>query len=215
MKKMNYSNYEENEEKVEMIPASSVEVLETRPNMSFSSISTQSSIDSMANAISPVAALTSVLNTALGAITDIGKCITIVAVEKEKTKQIEAAARVQIEESIQQTNRIRIQEQEQTDRLIIQCKADLKTQEYELKKLCETNRSREVEINQNHKFYMEQLDNIQKIIENVMKDKEVILKHIPNVVNDSQKLEQLLHSLNDTNTRLVELSRGIIEIKKG
>lgn len=215
MKKMNYSNYEENEEKIEMIPKSSVEVLDTRPNMNFPSVSTQSSIDSMANAISPVAALTSILNTALGAITDIGKCVAIVAVEKEKTKQIEASARIQIEESIQQTNRIRIQEQEQTNRLIIQCKADLKAQEYELKKLCETNRSREVEINQNHKFYMEQLDNIQKIIENVMKDKEVILKQIPNVVNDPQRLEQLLHSLNDTNTSLVELSRSIIEIKKG
>lgn len=215
MKKMNYSNYEDHDEQIETIPSNSVEVLDTHPNMNFSSVSTQSGTDAIASAINPVAAITSILNTAFGAITDIGKCIAIVAVEKEKTKQIEAAVRVQREEYIQQTNRIRIQEQEQTKRLLIQCKADIEAQKYELKKLCETNRSKEAEINLNHKLYMEQLDKIQKIIENVMKDKEIILRQVPNVINDSQKLEQILHSLNDTNIRLVELSKSIIEIQKG
>lgn len=212
---MNYSNFEENEEKIETIPASSVEVLNTRPNISFPSATANSNSGSIANALSPFAAVSSIINTALGTITDISKCISIVAVEREKTKQIEAACNAQIEESIQQTNRIRIQEQEQTNRLAIQCQADLQTQEYELKKLRETNRLKEIELNQNHKLYMEQLNELDKIIEKIIKGKDVILQLIPNSVNSSCALENLLHHLNDTNVRLVELSKAIVELKRG
>lgn len=212
MKKMNYSNYEDN---VEIIPGSSVEVLDTQRNENMPTSRPQSTGGSVANAINPVMAIASVVNTALGTISDISKCIAMVSVEKQRTKQVEAQARAQIEESIQQTNRIRIQEKENTKRLIIQCKTDLANKEYELKKLREENRFRQVELSQNHRLYIEQLNDLNKIVENVMGDKNVILQLIPDMVGDRQGLESLLHSLNDINTRLVEISKEIVELKKG
>lgn len=212
MKKMNYSNYEDN---VEIIPGSSVEVLDTQRNENMPTSRPQSTGGSVANAINPVMAIASVVNTALGTISDISKCIAMVSVEKQRTKQVEAQARAQIEESIQQTNRIRIQEKENTKRLIIQCKTDLANKEYELKKLREENRFRQVELSQNHRLYIEQLNDLNKIVENVMGDKNVILQLIPDMVGDRRGLESLLHSLNDINTRLVEISKEIVELKKG
>lgn len=211
MKKMNYSNFDEG---VEVIPASSVEIMDIKQNSNLPTVSGQVG-GTIANAISPVAAIAGVVNTALGTISDISKCFAMVSIEKQRTKQVEAQARVQIEESIQQTNRVRIQEKENTKRLVIQCKTDLANKEQELKMLRETNRSREAELNQNHKLYMEQLDDLNKIIENIMNDKNVIHQLIPDMVGDSQGLETLLHSLNDINTKLVDISKEIVELKKG
>ena len=212
MKKMNYSNFEDN---IEIIPASSVEVLDVQRNKNLPTAIIQSSGESIANAISPVAAIASVVNTTLGVISDISKCMAMVSIEKQRTKQIEAKVRVQIEESIQQTNRIRIQEKESTQRLIIQCKENLATKESELKKLREENRYREVELSRNHGLYIKQLNDLNKIIDNIMGDKNVILQLIPDMVSNSQGLEALLHSLNDINTKLVEISKKIVELKKG
>ena len=78
-----------------------------------------------------------------------------------------------------------------------------------------TNCLREAELNQNHKLYMEQLDNLNKIVENIMNDKNVIHQLIPSIVGDSQSLETLLHHLNNINTKLVEMSGKIVKLKKG
>lgn len=213
MKKMNYSNFEDN---VEIIPATSVEVIDAQQHGPLATVNGQASgSGSIANAISPASAILSVINTALGTISNISNCIATVSIEKQRTKQIKAQASAQIEESIQQTNRIRIQEKESTKRLIIQCKADLANKEYELKKLREENRTREVELRRNHRLYIEQLDALNKIVENIIGDKNIILQLITDMVVDSNGLETLLHSLNDINTKLVEISKEIAELKKG
>ena len=93
MNKMNYSNFDDS---VEIVPESSVEIIDIKQNSNLPTISRQAG-DSIANAISPVAAISSVVNTALGTISDISKCIAIVSIEKQRTKQVEAQARVQIE----------------------------------------------------------------------------------------------------------------------
>ena len=103
MKKMNYSNFEDN---VEIISSSSVDILDTQRNENMATSKMQSTGGSIANAINPVVAVASVVNTI---ISDISKCIAIVSIEKQRTKQVKAQARIQIEESIQQTNRIKIQ----------------------------------------------------------------------------------------------------------
>lgn len=211
MKKMNYSNFDDGSE---IIPANSVEIIDIKQDNNLSTVSRQVG-GNVASAINPVPAIASVVNTALDTISDISKCIAMVSIEKQKTKQIEAQARIQIEESIQQTNRIRIQEKENTKRLIIQCKTDLAKKEQELKMLRETNRSREAELTQNHHLYMEQLDDLNKIVENIMNDKNIIHQLIPSVISDNQGLETLVHSLNDINTKLVEISKEIVELKKG
>lgn len=212
MKKMNYSNFED---KVEIVPASSVEVVDVQRNESLPTSMEQARGGTIANELSPVTIIESIVNTALGTITDISKCVAMVSIEKQRTKQVEAQVRTQIEESIQQTNRKKIQEKESTKRLIIQCKTDLLNKKYELKKLREENQSREVELSRNHRLYIEQLDDLNKIVENIMSDKNTILQIIPDVVGDSQGLETLLHSLNDINTKLVEISKEIVELKKG
>lgn len=211
MNKMNYSNFDDS---AEIVPASSVEIIEVKPNSNLLTEGRQAG-NSIANAINPVAAIVSVVNTTLGTISDISKCFAVVSIEKQRTKQVEAQARAQIKESIQQTNRIRIQEKENTKRLVIQCKKDLANKELELKMLREINRSREVEVNQNHRLYMKQLDDLNKIIENIMNDKNIIHQLILDMVDDSKGLETLLHSLNDINTKLVEISKQIVELKKG
>ena len=213
MKKMNYSNFEDN---VEIIPATSVEVIDAQQHGALATVNGQASgSGSIANAISPASAILSVINTALGTISNISNCIATVSIEKQRTKQIKAQASAQIEESIQQTNRIRIQEKESTKRLIIQCKADLANKEYELKKLREENRTREVELRSNHRLYIEQLEALNKIVENIIGEKNIILQLITDMVGDSNGLETLLHSLDDINTKLVEISKEIAELKKG
>lgn len=211
MNKMNYSNFDDS---AEVVPANSAEIIDTKQISSLPTEGRQVG-NPIANAISPVAAIASVANTTLGTISDISKCIVMVAIEKQRTKQVEAQAHVQIEESIQQTNRIRIQEKENMKRLLIQCKTDLAKKEQELKMLRETNRSRETEVNQNHRLYMEQLDDLNKIIENIMNDKNIIYRLISDMVGDSQGLETLLHSLNDINIKLVEISKEVVGLKKG
>lgn len=212
MKKMNYSNFEDN---IEIIPASSVEVLDIQRNENSPTAMVQSSGDFIANAISPAMAIANLANTALGTISDISKCITMVSIEKQRTKQVEAQACVQIEESIQQTNRSRIQEKEITKRLIIQCKANLANKEHELKKLRKDNLFREKKLNQNHRLYIESLDLLSKMVESITDEKNSFLKLIPNMVDNSQNLEMWLHYLNNINTNLVEISKKIVELKKG
>lgn len=212
MKKMNYSNFKDN---TEIVPVTSVEVIDSS---AYKTLSTESArkdgIGSLAN-ISPPAAIASVINTALGTISDISKCIALVSFEKQRTKQIQAQANAQIEESIQQTKRIKIQEQETTKRLIIQCKADLAKKEIELRSLCEANRSREVELIKNHDLYLEQLNDLDKIVENIMNDKNVIHQMLISEIEDRVLLESLLHSLNDINAKLVDISREIVGLKRG
>lgn len=211
MKKMNYSNFDDS---VEVIPVSSVEIVDVKQNKSFSTVSGQASA-TIANTINPVVAITSVVNTVLSTISDITKCIAMVSIERQKTKQIEAQVRVQREEAIQRTNTIRIQEKENTKRFILQCKTDLEKKEQELKIIRENNRLKEYELKQDHKLYMEQLDNLNKIVENIMNDKNIICRLILERGDEGQGLETLLHFFNNINTKLVEISKEIVELKKG
>lgn len=211
MKKLNYSNFDD---VVEVVPASSVEIIDVKQNGNLPTVNGQV-CEAIVNTISPVAAIVNVANKALWTISDISKCIAMVSIEKQRTRQVEAQAQIQIEESIQQTNRIRIQEKENTKRILIQCKTELAKKEQDLKMLREANRYKETELIQDHKLYIEQLDNLNKIVDNIMIDKNKIYHLIPNAIEDSQKLEILLHFLNDINTQLVDISKEIVKLRKG
>ena len=155
---------------------------------------------------------------ALDTISTISKCITVVSIEKQKTAQVKATMKAKIEVSKQETERVKIQEKEETKRLVASCEKDLKKNELvkevfpELEKLRYKYeyKSREREVS--HNEYTETLDLLEKQVDDIMKDKELLRRII---VEDSASLqiETFLHSLNEANIKLVEISNQIVALR--
>lgn len=68
MKKMNYSNFDDI---VEVVPASSVEIMDVKQNNTLPAVSVQAAGGTVANAINPMNAIVSLVNTALITVSDI------------------------------------------------------------------------------------------------------------------------------------------------
>lgn len=209
MAKMNYSNFKEDE--CEIIPTEAVEVL---PNTKYdlSSKPADGTGQALASAVSPVAAITNCINVALDTISTISKCITVVSIEKQKTAQVKATMKAKIEVSKQETERVKIQEKEETKRLVASCEKDLKKKKLELEKLRYKYeyKSREREVS--HNEYTETLDLLEKQVDDIMKDKE-LLRRIIVEDSDSLQIETILHSLNEANIKLVEISNQIVALR--
>lgn len=209
MAKMNYSNFKEDE--CEIIPTEAVEVL---PNTKYdlSSKPADGTGQALASAVSPVATITNCINVALDTISTISKCITVVSIEKQKTAQVKATMKAKIEVSKQETERVKIQEKEETKRLVASCEKDLKEKKLELEKLRYKYeyKSREREVSYNE--YTETLDLLEKQVDDIMKDKE-LLRRIIVEDSDSLQIETFLHSLNEANIKLVEISNQIVALR--
>lgn len=210
MTKFNYSNYDNTLE--------SHEVIDITPQKKFLTTNKQTNfpVISRMPTISKINYSVTIIEKLLDTINNISNCITMISIEKQKTRQIEIQAQVQIEEFFQQTNRIKIQEEEYTKRFIAQCNTDLKQKEYELKKLCMTNKLKENKLKIKHKQYMEELNYLNKIVESLLNDKnKVIYPYILNKINDDDTQEKLLKEWNNINNNLIEISKAIVMLKKG
>lgn len=170
--------------------------------------------EAIASAISPYAALVSIGNSLVDLTSDICKCITLVSIEKQKTERVKAKAYAEMEESRQKTNRVKIQEKEITERLIIQCKENLAEKQMQLQKLCEENRYREYELKKSHMLYQQQLERMDWVLQSIIKQKTAFLQQLPNIIDETSKLKLILSSINDADQRLVEISAKIMELQK-
>ena len=120
--------------------------------------------------------------------------------------------KAKIEVSKQETERVKIQEKEETKRLVASCEKDLKEKKLELEKLRYKYeyKSREREVS--HNEYTETLDLLEKQVDDIMKDKE-LLRRIIVEDSDSLQIETILHSLNEANIKLVEISNQIVALR--
>ena len=209
MKKIDYSKFDGS---IEIVPKKSVKIIDEKQNDYFTTGS-RSFGDPIIKGMNPVAAIESIVSGALSTISNIAQCITMVSVEKQRTKQIEAQARVQIGESIQQTERIRVQERETTKRFEIQCKASLRKMKQELEILRETNRSRERELSNNHEIDLKILDSLDRIVKTLVEKNNGICQLILDMNGNDKDFEGILHLSGNTNNSLIEIAKKIVELR--
>ena len=209
MKKIDFSKFDGS---IEIVPKKPVKIIDEKQNDYFTTGS-RSFGDPIIKGINPVAAIESIVSGALSTISNIAQCITMVSVEKQRTKQIEAQARVQIGESIQQTERIRVQERETTRRFEIQCKASLRKRKQELEILRETNRSRERELSNNHEIDLKILDSLDRIVKTLVEENNGICQLILDMNGNDKDFEKILHLSGNSNNSLIEISKKIVEVR--
>jgi len=212
MAKMNYSNFKE--DGYEIIPAESVEVLPISTSYNLSNNYSNKNGQTIANILNPnpVGIISNCINSALDTVSTIGKCITFISVEKQKTKQIKATMEAKIVESKQQTKRLKIHEEEETKRLIVNCESDLKLKKLELEKLRDEYKFKSGEREISHKKFAKVLDFLEKQVDDLIKDKD-LLRNIILEESDFSQIEIYLHSLNEANIKLIEISKQILSLK--
>lgn len=204
---MNYSNFKEDE--CEIIPAESVEVLSANTSYNLLNNSSHGNGQALANAVSPVAAITNCISMSLDTIS---KCIAAVSIEKQKTEQVKAEMSAKIIESKQQTERVKIHEKAETKRLIVSCEFNLKNQKIEMEKLRDKYKFKTYKREVSHSEYMESLTQIEKTVDELMKTTEFLRNAFLQETNFSQK-EVCLHNLNQANMQLVEITKQLISAK--
>lgn len=209
MKKIDYSKFDGS---IEIVPKKPVKIIDEKQNDYFTTGS-RSFGDPIIKGMNPVAAIESIVSGALSTISNIAQCITMVSVEKQRTKQIEAQARVQIGESIQQTERIRVQERETTRRFKIQCKASLRKMKQELEILRETNRSRERELSNNHEIDLKILDSLDRIVKTLVEENNGICQLILDMNGNDKDFEEILHLSGNNNNSLIEIAKEIVKVR--
>lgn len=163
-----------------------------------------------AGALNPVVSL---LNSAIGAFTDISKCIAVVSCEKQRTKQVRAQADAQIEESRQQTKRVQIQQTEETRRFAAQCEKEIEINRIELEKLQEELQDKDAERRISHQTYIASLDTLEKAITSVASRSDTLLQRL-SLEADAETLQMILQSWDRSDTTLVELSKQIVELRR-
>lgn len=207
MAKMNYSNFKEDE--CEIIPAESVEVLPVNTSYNLLNNSSHGNGQALANAVSPVAAITNCISMSLDTIS---KCIAAVSIEKQKTEQVKVEMNAKIIESKQQTERVKIHEKAETKRLIVSCEFNLKNQKIEMEKLRDKYKFKTYKREVSHSEYMESLTQIEKTVDELMKTTEFLRNAFLQETDFSQK-EVCLHNLNQANMQLVEITKQLISAK--
>lgn len=211
MRKMNYSNFDED---IDIVPSNAVQNLSVEPNVNHAvaqyPLSTGSLMAGMPmNEFDSPVSISNLIDKSLNVISVISNCIATVLVEKQKTKQIEAQSRVLIEESKQSTNRIKMQEKEHTKRFLIECRTELEKTKYELKKLYEKNRSREIELKQNHIEYMEIINHLKKQIDDIMSKRDQLFEAFYAL----DQYEQALGVLRETHVQLLDLDKQLVKLR--
>jgi len=207
MAKINYSNFKE--DGCEIIPAESVEVLPANTSYDILNNSPHGDGQALANAISPVAAITNCISMSLDTIS---RCMAAVFIEKQKTEQVRAQMNAKITESKQQTERVQIQEKAETKRLMENCEFHLKSQKLELEKLRDKYRFETYTRKVSYKEYMKSLAQIEKVADELMKTTDFLRNAFMQETDLSQK-EVCLHNLNQANIELVELTKQLISAK--
>lgn len=208
MGKLNYSNFDDTDEMM-IVPAGSTELIKNPSGENNGSINPVSIITPITNAISPQASFVNICSVAIQTIDNISRYCAMVAIEKQKTKQIKAQASIQIEESKQQTKRIEIQEKEKTKRAIIEYKEEIERRKQELEILRENTRLGETKNDQNRILYTERLNQLHQIIQSIINDKNTILQ----IAAGGDYNEDVLCKISEWNGQLIEMATRIVQLQ--
>lgn len=212
MGRLNFVDLEEDE--TEIAAVSPAEAAENTQYEILPASGKSRGAEAMASAINPYAGIVSIINSSLDLVSDISKCLTLISIEKQKTERVRIKAYAEIEEARQKTKRVKIQEKEATNRIIIQCEANVAAQKLELEKLREENRFREVELQKNHELYLQQLSKVDKCVESVIEQKNILLQSLQDRIYDEPYFQGILSSLDKANKNLVEFSGQIMALQK-
>ncbi len=211
MPKIDYSKFEEPEEVI--VQPGNVTILD-KPTTKVPEITLpkQTGIgNAIETAVNPVV---SVINRIIDIIPSISQCLAAVSMEKERTRQVEEWAKVQIEKEKQESKRVSIQETEETKRFALQCKTELKKKKQELEALREKYHIERKKISENHFEFSEIINTLNNTIEMLKCDKDEIYK-ILRSTDDQESYETVFHQLNDINSKIVEIAKEVSELRKG
>lgn len=213
MAKMDYSNFSENAH--EVIPAEAVEVLPPPASYDLSGGSSGGGGQALANAMSPVAAVTDCIKALADTVGVIGKCLAAVSIEKQRTEQVRAVMKAKSVESRQLTERVKIHEKEETRRLIATCEADLQAKKLELEKLRDEYGLQREGMEISHKEFIMTLDVLKKQTDDLMTDKDILRDVLRTALENGSAVqtEIYLHSLDEVNAKLIEVARQIVALK--
>lgn len=211
MAKMNYSKFKESG--AGDVSASQVEVMPTvlqydQPTQRGCNIG-----QSLANAASPVAAVTDCINTALDTISTISQCIAAVSIEKQRTEQVKVEVNAKIFKYKEQTVRVKIHEKEETKRVIINCERDLKSKKIELEQIREEYKHKSKDRQFSHAEYIKVIEVLETTVNDLIQEKNLFRRIIADNSSDSDIIEKYLHSLNEVNIKMVELSTQLVSLK--
>lgn len=215
MGKLDLNSSDFKDEKVEdLAPAPCVAPHPVSPLVSLDMTPTQPGIPMPATGGLGPALILSLVEGALGTITEISRCAAAVSIEKQRTKQIQAQTDVQIEVSRQQTEQVRIQQKEETRRFEIQCKNELKSRELELKELRAKLQLQNDQRRDLHRTYMASLNTLEKAVAALISQSNALCGCLKESTGGDTQLV-LLQNIDAVNTKLVELSKEIVRLRQG
>lgn len=159
-------------------------------------------------------AILSIVDRALATISEISRCVTSVAMEKQRTKQVRIQTEAQIEAYKQETKRVQIQQKEETRRVVAECKKELELKRIELKQFRENIQLQDAQRRDSHQTYMASLDYLGKGIAALISQSDDLCKMLLKE-GDPEATQTVLQSLDKVNARLVELSSEIVKLRQG
>lgn len=161
-----------------------------------------------AGAINPMVVI-GLIDTALNAVSAICNCYREVVCERERTKQEQIIANVQITQAREATHQIQLHEEAETKRFAAQCEKELQLQKGELERfkaeLTQKNTDRQL----THQEYMSALNMLKNSIDSIIQDKNRLFDSLGKDVGAEERRDIFLH-LNQLNTQLVEISKQIM-----
>ena len=97
--------------------------------------------------------------------------------------------------------------------MVASCEKDLKEKKLELEKMRYKYEYKSQEREVSHNEFIKKLDLLEKIVDTIMKDKELLRRQIIVEDSDSLQIETFLHSLNEATIKLIEISNQIVALR--
>lgn len=161
-----------------------------------------------------VVAVVSIVDHVLHAATEINRCWTEVAKEKQQTERFRELAKIQIEADKQQTKRVQIQQVEETRRFAMQCKKELELKCTELKGLRDELRLQDAQRRDGHQNCMLSLDMLDKSITVLISQSNDLRKMLQKDADGVDK-QTIFQQMDKVNENLVKLADDIVKLRQG
>ena len=127
-----------------------------------------------------------IIDSVIKVVDDLIKCSSAVAIERQRTKQIQAQAAMYIEAAQQETKRVEIMEKEKTKRFEMECEKELLIKKMELEQ-CKKKYKENIFREKNHHIErMELIKTIQSSISGIVDIQELWKKRMLNSKNEEQ-----------------------------
>lgn len=155
-----------------------------------------------------------IVDRVLATISEISRCVSNVSIEKQRTKQVRAGAEAQVEAYKQQTRQVQIQQEEETRRLAVQCKKELKLKRMELEEFRQNIQLQNAQRRDSHQTYMESLKILENAVAVLTSQSNSFCERLHTGL-DVGEAQHIFQHLEKINMSLVEISREIVKLKQG